>query len=135
MTVLRIGVSFTPSTGGSAYNFLIDNFGDDAIPRQYIGSYEFSLSTSGANVMSGPSFNDRYQWTISTKVTKAEAENFDAMYRAWDTDRSEGKAAALGVIDETFGATVNTSAIFITPPSFNRLSAKVFLLSFGMQEV
>jgi len=135
MTALRIGVSFTPSGGGSVYSFQINNFIDNVLPRSYVGAYGFSLSTSGSNVMSGPAFNDKYQWTIVTMMTRAQAEEFDEMYRAWDTDRAAGLAAAVGVSDETFGPTVNTSAIFITPPSYNRLSARDFLVSFGMQEV
>ena len=135
MTALRIGVSYTSSSGGGSYSFQIDNFGDNSIPRSYVGSYEFSLSTAGSSVLSGAAFSDKYQWAISTKMSREDAEEFDSMYRAWDDDRSQGKAAALGISDETFGAVVNTNAIFVTPPSYVRLSPKTYLVSFGMQEV
>lgn len=135
MTALRIGVSFTPSAGSPVYNFQIDNFPDNSLPRSYVGAYDFSLSTSGSSVLSGPSYQDKYQWTIATIMSPADAVSFDSMYKAWDADRAEGKSAAVGVSDETFGATVNTSAIFVTPPLYNRLSPSSVMVSFGMQEI
>ena len=135
MTALRIGVAYTPSGGSPNYNILIDNFADGVLPRTYLGAYEFSLSATGSNILGGPAYNDKYQWVISTKVSRQEAETFDAMYRAWDADRAAGRAAAVGVTDETFGTTVNTTAIFVTPPSYTRLSPQTYVVSFGMQEI
>jgi hypothetical protein len=68
-------------------------------------------------------------------VTKEEAALFDQMFQAWDTDRSNGIAAAVGITDQTFGSTVTTSAVITTPPTYNRMGPKYMLLSFGLTEV
>ena len=60
-----IGISYTAS-GGTAYNFQIDNFGDNAMPRSYVGSASFDLSANGASILGGPAFKQKYQWVIST---------------------------------------------------------------------
>ena len=134
MAPSRIGISYTPSGGGS-YNFLFDNFVDRILPRAYAGQYNYELSVTGAQVMSGAAFEDKYVWTIACYVTETEALQFDQMYQAWDADRATGQTAAVGVADETFGPTVNGSAIFLTPPRIDRLSPKTYLLSFGLQGV
>ena len=64
-----------------------------------------------------------------------EALQFDAMFRAWDADRAAGLTAACGISDETWGPTVNTSAIFVTAPSYTRMGPILTMVSFGLQEV
>jgi hypothetical protein len=68
-------------------------------------------------------------------IPTAEAENFDAMYRAWDADRAAGHPVACGVTDDTFGATVNTNVIFSTAPTFMRAGPQYTVVSFGLTEV
>ena len=77
----------------------------------------------------------KYQWAVSTVMPKSDAEEFDSMFRAWDLDRAAGKAAAVGVTDETFGATVTTSAVFATMPTVVRYGPRMCLVSFGLTEV
>ncbi len=129
-----IGISYT-SSDDTEYNFQIDNFGDTAMPRSYIGSATFELSAAGANILGGPAFKQKYQWVISTLMPTPDALDFDVMFRAWDEDRSAGLTAACGVVDETWGPDVDTNAVFVTPPSYTRLSPRLTLVSFGMQEV
>lgn len=129
-----IGISYTPS-GGSAYNFQIDNFGDNAMPRSYVGTVSFDLSANGANLLGGPAYRQRYQWVISTVMRTSVAQDFDTMFQAWDYDRSRGLSAACGIADQTWGAQVDTSAVFITAPTYTRLSPTATLVSFGLQEV
>jgi hypothetical protein len=50
-------------------------------------------------------------------------------------DRATGAAAALGIVDQTFGSTVNASAIFSTAPSFSKFGPTHMLVSFGLIEV
>ena len=134
MTALLLGISYTAS-GGTVYNFQIDNFGDNAMPRSYVGSAAYSMSANGANILAGPAFSQKYQWVISTIMPTTEAQAFDSMFQAWDADRAAGLAAACGVADQTWGATVNTNAVFVTPPTYTRLSPILTLVSFGLQEV
>lgn len=131
----QIGVSYTPSGGSPVYSFTFDNFTDNALPRTYDGSASFSSSANGTSILDGPAYKQKYIWAISSIVPTATASSFDSMFQAWDTDRSDGLPAACGVSDETFGSTVNTSAIFSTPPSYVRLSPYYTLLSFGLTEV
>lgn len=131
----QIGVSFTPSGGSPVYNFVFDNFGDNALPRTYQGSASFSQSANGALITGGPAFRQKYLWVLSSVVTNAVAVEFDEMFHSWDADRSSGIAAALGVTDTTFGATVSASAVVSTPPSYVRMGPAFMLVSFSLTEV
>ena len=131
----QIGVSFTPSGGSPVYSFVFDNFGGNELPRSYQGNADFSQSANGTSILNGPAYRQKYIWVFSTVIETTEAYQVDAMYRAWDQDRSQGLPAACGVADETFGTTVNGSAIFSTPPSFVRMGPKFTLVSFGLTEV
>ena len=134
MTAKVIGISYT-SPGGPAYTFQVDNFGDNAMPRSYVGSLDFDLSANGANILGGPAYRQKYQWVISTIMATPDAESFDAMFQAWDSDRALGLTAACGVIDQTWGPEIDTNAIFVTAPSYARLGPRLTLVSFGLQEV
>lgn len=68
-------------------------------------------------------------------MTTADAASFDAMFKAWDTDRAAGLPAAVGVIDQTFGTEVSTSAVISTPPSYSRMSPTHMMVAFGLTEV
>jgi len=124
-----IGIAF------DSYNIVIDNFGDNAMPRTYMGDVSFDQSANGASILGGPAFRQKYQWVISTVMYKNVALDFDAMFRAWDTRRANGESAACGISDTTWGSQVNTSAVFVTPPSYTRLSPQYTLVSFGLMEV
>lgn len=130
----QIGVSYTPSGGSPVYNFVIDNFDSNDLPRSYQNDAAFSKSANGTSIISGPAYRQKYIWVFSTMMTTARAAEFDEMFQAWDLDRSGGLAAAVGIIDETFGATVNTSAIFSTAPQYTRMGPAYTLVSFGLTE-
>ena len=130
-----LGISYTPNAGSPVYSFQVDNFGDNAMPRSYVGSFDFTQSSNGTNILGGPAFAQKYQWVISTIMDTTDAQNFDTMFRAWDTDRAAGLTAACGVIDNTWGPSVNTSVVFVTAPTYTRLSPILTLVSFGLQEV
>lgn len=131
----QIGVSFTPSSGSPVYSFTFDNFSDNALPRTYQATATFSESANGTSIIAGPAYRQRYLWAISSLIETTEAVQIDTMFRAWDTDRSNGLAAAVGVTDTTFGTSVSANAIFSTPPSYLRMSPKFTLVSFALAEV
>lgn len=129
-----IGISYTADSGG-AYNFQVDNFGDNAMPRSYTGSVSFDMSANGANILGGPAYRQKYQWVIATLMPTVVAKEFDAMFQAWDADRAAGLTAACGVTDQTWGPVVDTDAVFVTPPTYTRMSPQLTMVSFGLQEV
>ena len=131
----QIGVSYTPSGGTPVYSFTFENFTDNALPRTYQANASFSQSANGTSIISGPAYRQKYVWAISALVSTTEATSFDTMFQAWDTDRSNGLAAACGVSDETFGSTVSSSAVFSTPPSYLRMGPGFTLVAFGLTEV
>lgn len=131
----QIGISYTPSGGTPVYNFLFSEFLGSELPRSYFGSSSFSFSGTGAAVISGSASAEKRIWAISSPLPLAEAESFDAMYRAWDADRASGLSAAVGIIDETFGVTVNSSAVFSTPPTYSKFGPYYMVTSFGLTEV
>ena len=134
--MLTVSISYTSQiTPENVYDFTIDNFGDNAMPRSYVGEGDFTFSANGTSIISGPAYRRKYQWVISTMMIKADAVIFDKMFRDWDEDRSAGYAAACGIIDQTWGDPVSTNVIFLTPPVYTRLSPVDVSVSFGLQEV
>ena len=131
----QIGVSYTPSGGSPVYSFVFDNFGDTVLPRNYQSSASFSQSASGSSIISGPAFRQKYLWVISSVIDESQAVSFDEMFHSWDADRSSGLSVALGVVDTTFGATVDSSAIITTPPTYVRMGPRFMLVSFSLTEV
>lgn len=131
----QIGISYTPSGGTPVYNFVFSEFSGADLPRTYQSSVTFNSSSNGAAIVSGPAFRQKYLWAISSPLTAAEAADFDAMFRAWDTDRSNGLSAAVGIIDQTFGDEVNSSAVFSTAPTYTKMGPNYFMVAFGLTEV
>jgi len=117
------------------HNIVIDNFGDNAMPRTYMGDVSFGQSANGTSILEGPAFRQKYQWVISTIMYKSVALDFDALFRDWDALRATGAAAACGIADTTWGSQVNANVIFATPPSYTRMSPQYVLVSFGLMEV
>ena len=131
----QIGVSFTPDAGSPVYSFTFSEFSGAELPRTYQANTTFSQSANGASIITGAPHRQKYIWAISGPLTTAQAASFDAMFQAWDTDRAAGLAAAVGVVDETFGTTVNTSAIISTPPTYRRMGPAYTMVTFGLTEV
>lgn len=130
----QIGVSYTPNGGSPVYSFLFSEFVNESLPRQYTNNASFSFSANGASIITGPSYSQKRIWAISGVLPNSEAASFDAMFRAWDSDRAAGLPVAVGIIDETFGATVSTSAVFSTAPTFSKFSHTHMVVSFGLTE-
>lgn len=132
-----IGVSYTPSGGSPVYNFVLSDFTDTTLPRSYSNVAAFSQSASGTLIIDGPAYEQKRIWAVSTIMTNAEAVSFDAMFKAWDADRASGLSAAVGIIDETFGPQINTSAVFSTAPTFGMFGNDMtkVVVSFGLSEI
>ena len=131
----QIGISFTPSIGTPVYNHVFEVFLNGDLPRAYADNNSFKFSAGGAAIISGSASTQKRIWAISSPISKTEAVDFDAMYRAWDSDRASGLAAAIGITDTTFGATVNTSAVFSTAPTYSKFGPNHMLVSFGLTEI
>lgn len=131
----QIGISYTPSGGSPVYNFVFSEFLDAEFPRAYQTNATFSQSANGSSILTGAPFRQKFIWAVSAPMLTSEATSFDEMFRAWDLDRSSGLAAAVGITDQTFGADVDTSAIFSTPPVFAWMSPVLTRVSFGLTEV
>ena len=129
-----IGIAYSGTIG--AFNIVITNFGGNQLPRSYQESAAFSTSANGASILAGPAFKQKYQWAISTMMLNSDAEILQNMFEAWDSDRSEGLAAAVGIVDETGpGPDVSTNAVFTTAPTFTRMGPLQMMVSFGLLEV
>ncbi len=130
----QIGVSYTPNAGSPVYSFVFGEFLDGSLPRQYVNNASFDFSANGASIITGPSYAQKRIWAVSSILPVDEAADFDAMFRAWDADRGSGLPAAVGVIDQTFGAEVNTSAVFSTAPTYSKFGPVHMTVSFGLTE-
>ena len=129
-----IGISYSPQGGGTPYNFVLDNFGGQELPRSYEASASFSDSANGATLLSGPAYRQKYQWVISSLMPDSDALSFDEMFRAWDLDRGNGLPVGCGLIDETFGPSVSATVVFVTPPVYTYMGPQFTLVSFGLKE-
>lgn len=129
-----ITISYT-ALDNSTYQYTFDEFTNNELPRTYLSSSGFELAATGAAVLAGQPFASRYIWAISTVMTNEMAASLDGLYRKWDADRATGAVVAMGVLDQTFGTAVSTSALFSTPPSYERAGPNMMLVSFGMTEV
>lgn len=127
------GISVTNSAG----TFKAQGFDGNEIARIYDGSSSFSRSAAGTQIVSGPTFRQKYIWAIACKCTETEALLLDTIFQAWDASRADGASAVVNVVDETFGPNVATTAVFSTPPSFTRSSngGNIYSVSFGLTEV
>ncbi len=131
----QIGVSFTPSTGSPVYSIVFDNFGDNALPRSYQLEASFSQSANGTTILDGPAYRQKYIWVLSSLVPYTTALELDTMFKAWDLDRSNGLPVACGVVDETFGPTITSDAVFSTPPTYVRMGPKFTMVAFGLTQI
>jgi len=70
-------------------------------------------------------------------MSEADAVSFDAMFKAWDADRASGLSAAVGIIDQTFGPQISTSAVFSTAPTYAMFGNNMtnVVVSFGLSEI
>ena len=134
MSVGSLSLAYT-ELSGQTYEFVLTEFTANELPRAYVPSGGFEVAVTGAAVLAGQPFRNRYIWAVSAILTKEDAEGIDNMFRKWDADRATGAVVALGVDDRTFGDQILTSALFSTPPSYERLGPTNFIVTFGLTEV
>lgn len=129
-----IGIAYT-SQAGQSYNVVFDQFSGAEIARVYDASAEFRRSSNGTQLLTGRAGKQKHIWAVAGLIQTSQAVVLDEMFQAWDTDRSAGHAAAVGVTDETFGATFTASAVISTPPTFSRSGPHLTTASIGLTEV
>ena len=118
-----------------SWNIVFTDFTSTDFPRQYSNTAGFGRSQTGALILSGPRFTQKFIWTIDCLIDRDDAYNLDQLYRAWDLDRSNGLSVAVGVNDATFSSAVVTQATFSTAPTFTYASPRKTIVSFGLTEV
>ena len=130
---MAIAIAYT-SSGGTVYNVTFSDFLGEDLPRSYGAAGSFSNSANGTSILAGPAFAQKYIWGFSVLMTKAEAEAVNNLFLAWDADRAQGRAVAVGLIDETFGGSLTTSATITTPPSYAK-AGNFYEVSIGLTQV
>ena len=131
-----ITISYTAQHGANtAYSLEIEQFSGEDLPRSFAGGFAFSNSANGTAILSGPSYQEKRIWAISSPMQEADLQIIYNMFKAWDQDRAEGLPVACAIVDDTFIETVSANAVFSTPPSFTKLGGYGFQVDFGMTEV
>lgn len=131
-----IAIAYTQQLGGSnSWNVQFTDFTSTDFPRQYENAAGFNRSQTGALIQSGPRYDQKYIWTIDCLVDTTDAYDLDALYKAWDSDRAQGKSVAVGITDATFGATLASQATFVSAPVFTYASPRKTIVSFGLTQV
>ncbi len=129
-----IGLAYT-SQAGQTYNIVFDQFSGAEIARVYDAGAQFQRGSNGTQLLTGRAGRQKMIWGLSGLLQTAEAVTLDEMFQAWDLDRAAGHAVAVGITDETFGATINAAAVISTPPSFSRSGPHLTSASIGLTEV
>ena len=120
---------------GDLYEMTFRQFTTEDVMRTYQPTVNFERTVGGTNVLTGPAELSKFIWAVSGVTDKAIGLQIDALYRAWNLDRAAGSAAAVAVLDETWGNIGTRSAVISTPPSFNYVSDLYVVASFGLTEV
>ena len=103
--------------------------------RTYQPTVSFKRTVGGTNVLAGPAEVSKYIWGVSGRTDKTIGLQVDELYRAWSTDRANGFAAAVAVLDETWGNIGTRSAVFTTAPTFSYINDQNVIAAFGLTEV
>ena len=128
-----IGLSYTDSTA-TEHTATISLFLGEDLPRSYLQQAKLEFSTSGVAIAGGPSRSQRRIWAISCLLTDSMASSVDSLFRAWDTDRAKGLAAAVAITDSTTSSDVISAGWFSTPPKISQAGPQ-WVVSFGLTEV
>jgi hypothetical protein len=129
-----VAIAYTPS-GGPTYNFVFREFLDGNYPRSHIASTNFDISALGTSILTGAAYQQKRIWAVNALLPIGEADDFETMYRAWDLSRSQGNTVAMGFTDATFGATISTTVVFSTSPTFAKFGPNYVAVAFGVTEL
>jgi hypothetical protein len=129
-----VAIAFTPS-GGPTYNFVFDQFLDGTYPRSYVSSTNFDISALGTAILTGPAYQQKRIWAVNALLPIDQVDDFDSMYRAWDLARSQGSTVALGFTDTTLGASISTTVVFSTSPTYSKFGPNYVAIAFGVTEL
>jgi len=132
--VASIGIAYT-SNQGTTFNVTFSEFAGAEFARTYDGSVEFQRTGTGTTSIAGLGRRQKYIWAISAHLTKAKAKEVDDLFKAWDNDRSKGRAVACGITDETLFDSLTSTAIISTPPTFTYLSPDRYSVALGLTEL
>ena len=132
-----IAIAYTTQAVGlsQTYNIVFTDFTSQDLPRQWENAASFGRSQTGALLQQGPRFSQKYIWTIDCLIDTDVAEDLNALYAAWDYDRSLGMSVAVGITDATFGEPIQSQATFSTAPTFTYASPRKTIVSFGLTQV
>lgn len=120
---------------GTIYEITFRQFTNQQVMRTYQPTVSFQRSVSGTNVLAGPSEVSKFVWGVSGRTDKTIGLQLDEMFRAWSADRAAGLAAAVAVLDETWGDIGTRNAVFTTPPTFTYQNDNSVIAAFGLTEV
>lgn len=133
---MGIAISYTRQVGGSTvYSVNFEYFTDENLPRAHLEESTVDYSLAGTTILGGPARISKRIWAISSILSTADAQELEAMYRVWLSDKVTGIACLVSLTDNTFTpSTLNVSALFSTAPSFTKFSANEWLCSVGLTE-
>jgi len=132
--VAAFTVAYT-SQAGTQYNFTFREFQAEEVMRTYQPTIAYQRTVSGAQVLAGPADIPKYVWAVNAVTDKDTAEDVDEMYRAWALDRADGTAAAVAVLDETWGTIGQRTAVFSTAPTYGYVNNMFVVATFALTEV
>ena len=130
-----ITVSYVGQQAQGTESIVIRNFLSQDRPRGFQDNNSIDFAATGSVFLLGPSYRNKYIWTVNALMDTSEADTLETLYENWDADRGAGFSAAVSVVDDTTTTTKSVSAIFSTAPSLSKRGPVYWEVAFGLTEV
>ena len=103
------------------HSFSFDTFNSTELPGQRVSQATLNYSALGVGYMSGPAIQQKKMWAIDATIPASSRAALEALYEAWDLERSTGSySAVVTLVDGLLAADTTTYDCVITePPSYS----------------
>lgn len=123
-------------SSSTSFSLTMGIFLSNELPAQIQPLTTIEYSTAGAPYATGPSFKQRYLWTLEVLMDFQQFDYAKQLWAQWDTDRASGLAALVDVEDTTLPTTIAGNAWFIDPPKATRMgSSKLLAVTMSLAQV
>lgn len=128
-----IALTYSSTT---SYTMTVAHFLSNELPASIQPLTSIDYSTAGAPYATGPSYRQRYLWTLEVVMDFQQFDYAMALWRQWDSDRALGLAALVDVVDTTMPSTISGNAWFVDPPKATRMgSSRLLAVTMSLAQV
>ena len=123
-------------TSSTSFELEMGVFLSNELPATPQALTTLEYSTAGAAYASGPSFRQKYLWTLEVVQDFQQFDYARQLWQQWDTDRSSGLAALVDVLDTTLPTSIAGNAWFVDPPKASRMgSSRLLAVTMSLAQI